>query len=223
MLYGIYKLFQYFKVVEYFGLSENVAKINIRWEQISTWPKQEHYSLIIGVSAGLQQLFTKKYSWHLRSVAAEFISKLPSTLSSGLMPWIIKRSLIEKLTAILRRKTSVFRVYGPGASLLSHFLSTAIIFRNVRLILGASTLLRMGRLWYQYTLVGYFIISRLPWASCSLMGLMCRVAFFPLESQCLKTKSLQAPKDTDAIGLRGTSSFSSSRCSPMWSSPSLYL
>lgn len=139
------------------------------------------------------------------------------------MPWIIKRSLIEKLTAILRRKTSVFRVYGPGPSLLSHFLSTAIIFRNVRLILGASTLLRMGRLWYQYTLVGYFIISRLPWASCSLMGLMCRVAFFPLESQCLKTKSLQAPKDTDAIGLRGTSSFSSSRCSPMWSSPSLYL
>lgn len=116
-LYGIYKLSHYFKDVEYFGLSKKVAIIKIRWEQISSWPKQEYYSIISGVSATVYW----KYSWLLRSVAAEFISKLPSMLSSGLMPWIIKHSLIEKLTAILRTKTSVFRVYGPGASLLSHF------------------------------------------------------------------------------------------------------
>lgn len=117
MLYGIYKLSHYFKDEEYFGLSKEVALIKIRWEQISSWPKQEYYLIISGVSTTVYW----KHSWHLRSVAAEFISKLPSTLSSTLMPWIIKHSLIEELTAISRRKTSVFRVYGPGASLLSCF------------------------------------------------------------------------------------------------------
>lgn len=97
------------------------------------------------------------------------------------------------------------------------------IFLKVKLIRGARTLLRMGRLWYQWVLVGWFIISRLPWASCSLTTSTALRGLFPRESLCRKRMSLQAPKETDAMGLPGASSRSSSLCSPMWSQPSLYL
>ena len=97
------------------------------------------------------------------------------------------------------------------------------IFWKVKLRWGARTFLRMGRLWYQWVLVQWFIISRLPWASCSLTAsTVCR-GLFPRESLCWKRKALQASKETDAMGLPGASSLSSSLCSRMWSQPSLYL
>lgn len=94
---------------------------------------------------------------------------------------------------------------------------------KVRFIRGKRTFLRTGRLWYQKVLVGWFIRSRLPWASFSFTGSICRQLCFPRASLCLKTKSRAAPRETEAMGQRGSSSFSSSRCSPMWSCPSLYL
>lgn len=94
---------------------------------------------------------------------------------------------------------------------------------KVRLIRGKRTFLRTGTLWYQKVLVGGFIRRRLPWASSSFTGSICRQECLPRASLCLKTKSLGAPRETEAMGQRGSSSFSSSRCSPMWSSPSLYL
>lgn len=97
------------------------------------------------------------------------------------------------------------------------------IFRKVKLTRGARTLLRMGRLWYQWVLVGGFISSRLPCASCNRTASTVLRGLFPRESLCRKRKSLQAPKETDAMGLPGASSRSSSLCSPMWSQPSLYL
>lgn len=94
---------------------------------------------------------------------------------------------------------------------------------NVRLMRGREIFLRTGRLWYQKVLVGGFMRRRLPWASSSFTGSIRGWAIFPRASLCLKTKSRPAPKETEAMGQRGSSSFSSSRCSPMWSSPSLYL
>lgn len=64
---------------------------------------------------------------------------------------------------------------------------------------------------------------RLPWASSSFTGSICRRIIFPRASLCRKMKSRAAPRETEAMGHRGSSSFSSSRCSPMWSRPSLYL
>lgn len=94
---------------------------------------------------------------------------------------------------------------------------------NVRFIRGREIFLRTGRLWYQNVLVGGFMSRRLPWASSSFTGSMCRRIIFPRASLCRKIKSRAAPKETEAMGQRGSSSFSSSRCSPMWSRPSLYL
>lgn len=95
--------------------------------------------------------------------------------------------------------------------------------RNVRFIRGREIFLRTGRLWYQNVLVGGFMSRRLPWASSSFTGSICRRIIFPRASLCRKIKSRAAPKETEAMGQRGSSSFSSSRCSPMWSRPSLYL
>lgn len=94
---------------------------------------------------------------------------------------------------------------------------------KVRFIRGRRTFLRTGRLWYQKVLVGEFMRSRLPWASSSFTGSICRQLCFPRASLCLKMKSRAAPRETEAMGHSGSSSFSSSRCSPMWSWPSLYL
>lgn len=94
---------------------------------------------------------------------------------------------------------------------------------KVRLIRGSNTFLRTGRLWYQKVLVGLFMRSRLPCASSSLTGSMCLWADLPRASLCRKIKSRATPRDTEAIGQRGSSSFSSSRCSPIWSWPSWYL
>lgn len=105
--------------------------------------------------------------------------------------------------------------------LCSHFFLWMRL--NVRFIRGSEIFLRTGRLWYQNVLVGEFMRRRLPWASSSFTGSICRLVFFPRASLCLKIKSRIAPKETEAMGQRGSSSFSSSRCSPMWSSPSLYL
>lgn len=104
-----------------------------------------------------------------------------------------------------------------------HFWLCGISWRKVKLTLGEITLFLTGRLWYQYTLVGKFIISKLPCSSSSFTGWIWHLEFLLRESLCRNTKSLQAPKDTEAIGLCGTSSFSSSLWSPMWSFPSLYL
>lgn len=94
---------------------------------------------------------------------------------------------------------------------------------KVRLIRGSNTFLRTGRLWYQKVLVGLFMRSRLPCASSSLTGSICRRTDFPRASLCRKIKSRATPRDTEAIGQRGSSSFSSSRCSPIWSWPFWYL
>lgn len=94
---------------------------------------------------------------------------------------------------------------------------------KVRLMRGCRIFFRTGRLWYQKVLVGGFMRRRLPWASSSFTGSICRLQFLPRASLCLKMKSRAAPKETEAMGQAGSSSFSSSRCSPMWSSPSLYL
>lgn len=103
-----------------------------------------------------------------------------------------------------------------------HFLLFKMRLK-VRLMRGWRVFLRTGRLWYQKWLVGGFMRSRLPWDSSSFTGSICRLPFLPRASLCLKTKSRAAPKETEAMGQEGSSSFSSSRCSPMWSSPSLYL
>lgn len=86
---------------------------------------------------------------------------------------------------------------------------------NVRLIRGSNTFLRTGRLWYQKVLVGLFMRRRLPCASSSFTGSICLWNDFPRASLCRKIKSRAAPRDTEAIGQRGSSSFSSSRCSPI--------
>lgn len=104
-----------------------------------------------------------------------------------------------------------------------HFLLFSRMRLKVRLTRGESTFLRTGRLWYQKVLVGGFMRSRLPWASSSFTGSICRRLCFPRASLCLKTKSRAAPRETEAMGDRGSSSLSSSRCSPMWSWPSWYL
>lgn len=88
---------------------------------------------------------------------------------------------------------------------------------------GTRTFLRTGRLWYQKVFVGGFMRSRLPCASSSFTGSICLQLCFPRASLCLKMKSRAAPMETEAMEDRGSSSFSSSRCSPMWSCPSLYL
>lgn len=94
---------------------------------------------------------------------------------------------------------------------------------KVRFIRGSNTFLRTGRLWYQKVLVGLFMRSRLPCASSSFTGSICLWADFPRVSLCRKIKSRATPRETEAIGQRGSSSFSSSRCSPIWSWPSWYL
>lgn len=99
----------------------------------------------------------------------------------------------------------------------------ATIFLNVILILTFDKRFLCGREWYQYVLVGFFIINRLPCSNTIFTGSIDRLAFFPLASACLKTKSLGWPSESEAIGWPKTRSFSSSRCSPMWSLPSLYL
>lgn len=106
---------------------------------------------------------------------------------------------------------------------LGHFFLSSRMRLKVRLIRGREILLRTGRLWYQKVLVGEFMRSRLPWASSSFTGSICRRLRFPRASRCRKIKSRAAPRETEAMGQRGSSSFSSSRCSPMWSWPSLYL
>lgn len=93
----------------------------------------------------------------------------------------------------------------------------------MRFIRGCTTFLRTGRLWYQKVLVGLFMRSRLPCASSSFTDSICLWTDFPRASLCRKIKSRAAPRETEAIGQRGSSSFSSSRCSPIWSWPSLYL
>lgn len=107
-----------------------------------------------------------------------------------------------------------------GLCLAHFFLWTRL---NVRFIRGREILLRTGRLWYQNVLVGGFMSRRLPWASSSFTGSICRRIIFPRASLCRKIKSRAAPRETEAMGHRGSSSLSSSRCSPMWSRPSLYL
>lgn len=106
---------------------------------------------------------------------------------------------------------------------LGHFFLSSRMRLKVRLIRGREILLRTGRLWYQKVLVGEFMRSRLPWASSSFTGSICRRLRFPRASRWRKIKSRAAPRETEAMGQRGSSSFSSSRCSPMWSWPSLYL
>lgn len=113
----------------------------------------------------------------------------------------------------------------PLASLI--VIAEVLLFSKmrlkVRLMRGWRTFLRTGRLWYQNVLVGEFMRSRLPWASSSFTAAICRELCRPRASLCRKVKSLAAPRDTEAMGQRGSSSLSSSRCSPMWSCPSLYL
>lgn len=106
---------------------------------------------------------------------------------------------------------------------ISHFFLSCTMRLKVRLMRGLEIFLRTGRLWYQKVLVGEFMSSSLPWASSSLTGSICLLLCFPRASLCRKIKSRAAPRETEAMGQRGSSSFSSSRCSPMWSCPSLYL
>lgn len=94
---------------------------------------------------------------------------------------------------------------------------------KVRLMRGVFTRFRTGRLWYQNVFVGGFMRRRLPWASSNFTGRMRHFLGSLRASLCLNTKSRAAPRDTEAMGQEGSSSRSSSLCSPMWSSPSLYL
>lgn len=145
----------------------------------------------------------------------------------------LQRICVKRLTTTSPHNTLSWSSWAPAHMWRTHIQIKIIksmfyfllgkIFRKVRLTRGARTFLRMGRLWYQWAFVGWFIISRLPWASCSLTTSTVRRGLFPRESLCRKRKSLQAPKETDAMGLPGASSRSSSLCSPMWSLPSLYL
>lgn len=113
------------------------------------------------------------------------------------------------------------RSQGSGYSV--YYLPVEMMRLNVRLMRGRRTFFRTGRLWYQKVLVGEFMRSRLPWANTSLTGSMRRLLCLPRASLWRKTKSRAAPSETEAMGDRGSSSLSSSRCSPMWSCPSLYL
>lgn len=97
---------------------------------------------------------------------------------------------------------------------LQFFLSIRMRLK-VRFIRGSNTFLRTGRLWYQKVLVGLFMRSRLPCASSSFTGSICLWADFPRVSLCRKIKSRATPRETEAIGQKGSSSFSSSRCSPI--------
>lgn len=119
------------------------------------------------------------------------------------------------------------KVHTSDAAPQDPILGTCVlvaITRNVRLTRGSFTSLRTGREWYQKSFVGGFITNRLPLASGILIGFKSRRVFvFPLESLCLKTKSLSWPNDTDAIGAHLSKSTSSSLCSPMYSPPLSYL
>ena len=94
---------------------------------------------------------------------------------------------------------------------------------KVMLIRMPGTFFLTGSEWYQYVFVGWFIISKQPCSSSMEMGAIFLFAFLPRLSACLKTKSRCCPSESEAIGDSLTSSLSSSRCSPMWSWPSLYL
>jgi len=96
-----------------------------------------------------------------------------------------------------------------------------LILRNVKFSLISVAFFCLGTEWYQYWLVGQFIINRLPWRNSNLTSSIC-LSFLRI-SVCLNMNFLVCPKETDAIGTISSNSFSSSLCSPMWSSPFRYL